>query len=59
MQLGQPNLPKESWSVLIAELESRISGQDSLNIPKTKVHLKIRRAADSAMENLLFAIPAE
>ena len=50
MQHGQLKLPKESWSVLIAELESRISGQDSLNIAKTKVPLKIRRAADSAME---------
>jgi len=50
MQLGQLKLPKESWPVLIAELESRISGQDTLNIPKTKVPLKIRRAADSAME---------
>ena len=51
MQLGNLKLSKEMWPALIAELESRISGQSSLNIPGTKISLQIRRAADLAMEN--------
>jgi len=50
MQLGQLNLPKETWPLLIAELESRISGQGTLSLPKTKIPLRIRKAADSAMD---------
>jgi len=51
MQLGNLKLSKEMWPALIAELESRISGQSSLNIPGTKIPLQIRRAADLAMDN--------
>ena len=50
MQLGHLKLPKENWPLLVAELESRISGHDSLNIPKTKVPVKVTRAVDSAMD---------
>ena len=51
MQLGKLKLPKEMWPILIAELESRISGQISLNLPGTKIPLKIRKVADAAMDN--------
>ncbi len=53
MQLGHLKLSKELWPVLIAELESRLSGQDSLNLPGVKVPVKVKRAADTAMENFV------
>jgi transposase len=51
MQLGQLKLPRDLWPQLIAELESRISGQLSLSIPGTKIPRKVKDAADTAMEN--------
>ena len=51
MQLGQLKLPKELWSQLIAELECRISGQPTLNLPGTRISLRVKIAANSAMEN--------
>jgi hypothetical protein len=51
MQLGQVKLPKELWPQLIAELESRISGQASLNLPGTKNPKRVKDAVDVAMEN--------
>jgi transposase len=51
MQLGKLKLPKAYWELLTAELESRISGQCSLNLPDTKLPVKVKRAADAAMEN--------
>lgn len=51
MQLGVLTLPKELWPTLIAELESRISGQIQLTLPGVKLPLKVKNAADKAMEN--------
>lgn len=50
MQLGHLKLPRESWPLLIAELESQISGQSDLNIPGTKIPVKVKNAANLAME---------
>ncbi len=50
MQLGKLTLPRESWHLLVAELESRISGQSELALPGTKIPLKVKNAADTAME---------
>ena len=49
MQLGHLKLPMESWPLLIAELENRISGQSDLNIPSTKIPVKVKNAANVAM----------
>ncbi len=51
MQLGRLKLPKELWPELIAELECRISGQLSLNLPGNKIPKRVKDAADTAMEN--------
>ena len=51
MQLGRLALPKEFWSILVAELESRISGQMQLSLPGVKLPIKVKNAADKAMEN--------
>jgi transposase len=50
MQLGVLTLPKELWPLLIAELEKRISGQIELTLPGVKLPLKVKNAADRAME---------
>ena len=51
MQMGQLKLPKELWPQLIAELECRISGQPTLNLPGTRIPIRVKNAANSAMEN--------
>ena len=51
MQLGQLKLPRGLWPQLIAELECRISGRPSLNLPGTRVPNRVKNAANTAMEN--------
>ena len=50
MQLGELKLPKELWPILVAELESRITGQMQLDLPGIKLPLKVKNAANRAME---------
>lgn len=51
MQLGKLGIPRELWEELIAELESRISGQMSLELPGIKTSPKVSKQADKIMSS--------
>ena len=50
MQLGRLKLPRDLWKQLSSELESRMRGQQSLNIPGTKQKKSVIIAASKAMD---------
>ena len=51
MQLGRLKLHKKYWPQLVAELECRISGQATLNLPGTQISTGVKNAANAAMGN--------
>ena len=51
MQLGHLKLDRQYWPQLVAELECRISGQPTLDIPGTKISPAVKTAANTAMDN--------
>jgi len=51
MQLGHLKLVRQCWPQLVAELECRISGQPTLDIPGTKISPAVKTAANTAMNN--------
>lgn len=51
MQLGKLTISRDLWEELVAELESRISGQMSLNIPGIKVSSKVSKQANKIMSS--------
>lgn len=50
MQLGRLGIPRELWKQLASELESRLRGQITLNIPGIKLKKSVSVAANTAMD---------
>ena len=50
MQLGRLTIPRELWKQLASELESRLRGQITLDIPGIKLKKSVAIAANTAMD---------